>query len=136
MSKKPVTIRNDTDYKSALALMQKHAMHHLPVLDSRGTLVGVVAERDLLLAAAHYLQSAVEVGEVMHREVMTATPEMPIAEAAMLMASNRAGGLPVVGKAKNVVGIITETDIFRAFAETLDRGKAAAKGNQKPQEKQ
>lgn len=124
MSKRPVTIRADADYKKALTLMQEHAMHHIPVLDAGDKLVGVLAERDLLLAAMHYLQSGVEVSEIMHRKVVTAAPDMPITEAAMLMVNNQIGGLPVIDGKRRVVGIITETDIFRAFVELLGKDKA------------
>ena len=72
--------------------------------------LGIAAERDLLLAAARYLQASVEVSEVMHRGVVTATPDMPVAEAADLMVSNRIGGLPVVDKGR-LLGIITEADV-------------------------
>ena len=124
MSKHPVTIRADADYKLALKLMQDHAMHHVPVLDAGDKLVGVLAERDLLLAAMHYLQSAIEVSEIMHRNVVTASPDMPISEAAMLMVNNKIGGLPVVNGNQRVIGIITETDIFKAFVELLSQDKA------------
>jgi acetoin utilization protein AcuB len=117
MSINPVTIRSDADYKLALKMMEEHALHHVPVLDARGKLVGIVAERDLLLAATRHMQSAIEVGEVMHRDVTTATLDMPIGEAATLMADNRIGGLPVVDENGRVIGVITETDIFRAFVE-------------------
>jgi len=117
MSAHPVTIGHDADYKVALKLMEQHRLHHVPVLDARRKLVGIVAERDLLLAATRHLQSAIEVAEVMHPNVTTATLDMPIAEAATLMADNRIGGLPVVDENECVVGVITETDIFRAFVE-------------------
>ena len=91
-----VTIASDADYKAALKLMQENALHHLPVVDADGNLVGMAAERDLLLAASHYLQSAVEIGDIMHRGVVTVPPEMPVSEAASLMIDKRIGGLPVV----------------------------------------
>ena len=96
MSTHPVTIRNNADYRVALKLMEDHRLHHVPVLDTRQRLVGIVAERDLLLAATRHLQSAVEVADVMHANVTTATLDMPIAQAATLMVDNRIGGLPVV----------------------------------------
>jgi acetoin utilization protein AcuB len=68
------------------------------------------------------LQTAIEVSEVMHRGVVTTAPEMPIAEAASLMVKNSIGGLPVMDAEGQVVGIITETDIFKAFVEMM--GKA------------
>ena len=85
MSAHPVTVRSDADYKSALKLMNESSLHHLPVLDASNRLVGIVAERDLLLAASQHLQSVIEIGEVMHRDVVTATRDMPVAEAAALM---------------------------------------------------
>ena len=126
MSTHPVTINADADYKTALKLMQDRALHHVPVLDSENRLVGIVAERDLLLAAMHYLQAAIEISEVMHRNVVTATPDMPITEAALLMVNNKIGGLPVMDGNQRVVGVITETDIFRAFVDILREGKAVA----------
>src|SRR5215510_12531118 len=117
MSTPAVTIRADTDYKAALRAMENNSLHHLPVVDRDGKLVGMAAERDLLLAAARYLQSSVEIGDVMHRGIVTATPGMSLAGAAKLMASERIGGLPVVDDSGALVGIITEVDILRAFAE-------------------
>jgi CBS domain-containing protein len=118
MSTPAVTIRADSDFQSALRLMQDNELHHLPVVDARGELIGIAAERDLLIAATRYLQSGVEVSEVMHRGVVTATPDMPVTEAADLMVSHRIGGLPVVDKGR-LLGIITESDVFRALVEGL-----------------
>ncbi|MFO1303458.1 MAG: CBS domain-containing protein [Burkholderiales bacterium] len=115
MSARPVTVREDADYKVALRLMQDHALHHVPVLDQRENLVGIVAERDLLLAATHHMQAAVDVAEVMHRDVVTTTGDAPIGEAAALMVDHRIGGLPVLDAGRRLVGVITEADIFRAF---------------------
>lgn len=115
MSAHPVTIRSDSDYKDALRLMHERSVHHVPVLDADRRLVGIVAERDLLLAASQHLHSLIEVGEVMHRDVVTVAPDTPITEAAMLMLEHRIGGLPVLNGQQQVVGVITESDLFRAF---------------------
>jgi len=118
MSMPAVTIRSNEDYKAALTLMQERSLHHLPVMDSDGELSGIATERDLLIAATHYLQSPVEVGDVMHRGVIAVTPETSAARAANLMVGQRIGSLPVVNGAGQVVGIVTETDILKAFAAT------------------
>ena len=131
MSERPVTIRHDTDYKAALQLMHDRALHHVPVLDDEGQLVGIVAERDLLLAALHYMRSQIEVREVMHREVVTTRPDAPIAEAAVLMVDHHIGGLPVVDH-DEVVGVITETDIFRAFVERERKGDGSGEARAVP----
>lgn len=125
MTPRPITLRTDTDFKSALQLMQQHAIHHLPVLGADDRLVGIVAERDLMFAALRYLGSSVDVDQVMHRKVVTATPGMTVADAASLMVTNAIGGLPVVDESGNVVGVITETDIFKAFVRMHDAASAA-----------
>ena len=123
MSTPVVTIRSNADYKTALKLMQEHTLHHVPVLNAAGQLAGIVAERDLLIAAMRYLQSTVEVSEIMHRDVVTVTPDTPVTTAAMLMLNHKIGGLPVMGEHGRVIGVITESDIFRAFVETLPEEK-------------
>ncbi len=119
MSTPPITIGPDSVYHKALKLIQAHGLHHLPVVDTHGKLVGIIAERDLLLAASHYVQNPVDVAEVMHREVITATSDMQMAEAATLMVDHKIGSLPVVDAERRLVGIITESDVFRAFIEVL-----------------
>jgi CBS domain-containing protein len=119
MSVPPITIRTDADYKAALALMQEHAVHHVPVLDRDGALAGIVAERDLLIAASRFLQSRIDVADVMHRDVVTVTPDTPLGEAAALLACHKIGGLPVVGGKGEVVGVITETDMLVALIDAL-----------------
>ena len=126
MSTPPITIRTDADYKAAVDLMRQHAVHHVPVLDQDGSLAGILAERDLLLAATRFLQSGVEVGEVMHRDVVTVTPDTRLEHAAALMSMHKIGGLPVVGEAGAVVGVITETDMLVAFIEALAHDPGAA----------
>ena len=118
MSRPAITIRSNQDYKAALALMQEKSLHHLPVVNSNGELSGMAAERDLLIAATQYLQSPVEIGDVMHRGVTAVTPDATAAKAARLMLSQRIGSLPVVNAAGEVIGIVTETDVLKAFAET------------------
>ncbi len=119
MSAPPFTVQADASYQQALQLMDNRRLHHLPVIDSAGQLVGIVTERDLLLAASHYGTADVEVAEIMHKGAITASPTMTIAQAAELLLQKRIGGLPVVDEQQQVVGIITETDLLRAFVEML-----------------
>jgi acetoin utilization protein AcuB len=116
MSTPPITVRADTSFQQALALMQEHGVRRLPVVDERGALIGIVAQRDVLIASLRYLQSRVEVSQVMASHVVIATPDMPLTRVATLMLDNKIGGLPVVDGGK-VVGMITESDIFRCFVE-------------------
>jgi acetoin utilization protein AcuB len=124
MSTPVLSVGLDQDYMNALTMMQERRLHHLPVVDAQGHLVGILGERDLLLAASRNMMSHIEVSEVMHRNVITATTTMTLAEAATLMVRHAIGGLPVVDEEQNIVGIITETDIFKAFVELLEAGES------------
>ena len=116
MSGPAVTVRQDADFQKALALMQEKKLRRLPVVDDDGQLVGIIVERDLLVAAMRYLQSRVEVGDIMTRNVVTVGPDTDLAEVARTMLERKIGGLPVLEQGR-LVGIITESDIFKCFVE-------------------
>ncbi len=116
MSRPAVTVRQDADFQKALALMQEKRLRRLPVVDDDGQLVGIIVERDLLVAAMRYLQSRVEVGDLMTRNVVTVGPDTDLNEVARTMLDRKIGGLPVVEHGR-LVGIVTESDIFRRFVE-------------------
>jgi len=129
MSREPVTITSDVSVTDALRLMHERKIRRLPVLDSHGKLVGIVSDQDLLYASPspvsslsvwemHYLLARLKVEEVMTRKVITVTEDTPLEEAARIMADNKIGGLPVMREDK-LVGIVTETDLFKAFLELL-----------------
>jgi acetoin utilization protein AcuB len=127
MSAHPVTIEPESSALSALGIMQYHHLRHLPVVDPGGRVVGILAERDLLLAASRHLHAGMEVTEVMARDVVTVTPQTSLGEAASLMARHHFGSLPVVDAENNIVGIVTESDIFRAFADLVTETKVVGK---------
>jgi acetoin utilization protein AcuB len=123
--------------QEALNLMHKENVRRLPVVAQGGKLVGIVAERDLLHASPsdattlsvwelNYLLSKVKVQGVMTREVITVTADTPLEDAARVMADNRVGGLPVT-RDSELVGIITETDLFKVFLEMLGGREAGVR---------
>ncbi len=127
MSKKPITVRPDLPVTEAQAIMKREKIHHLPVLDKNGDLLGIVTEKDLLYASPSpattlsvyemtSLLAKLTVDKVMTRTVVTVTEDVPLEEAARIMADRNIGGLPVV-RGKTTVGIITESDLFRVFIE-------------------
>ena len=129
MSKNPITITEDTAINRALKLMRDEKVRRLPVLNKKNELVGIVSERDLLYASPspatslsiheiHYLISKITVDKIMTRDVFTVSGYTPLEEAARIMADNKIGGLPVVRDGK-LVGIITESDLFKIFIEIL-----------------
>jgi acetoin utilization protein AcuB len=118
----------------AYELMQKENIRRLPVVDKVGMLVGMVSERDILQASPskatslsvwelNYLMTKVTIDEIMTRDVISIRVDTPIEEAALLMADHKIGGLPVMRDGK-MVGIVTETDLFKVFLEVMGAREA------------
>lgn len=129
MTRNPIVVRDDTPIYEALKVMRDHKVRRLPVVNDKGALVGIVSERDLLSASAspvtslsvfelHYLLSKITVADVMTTDLITVTEDTTLEEAARIMADNKIGCLPVE-RGANLVGIITETDLFKTFLEFL-----------------
>jgi acetoin utilization protein AcuB len=137
MTRPVITVRPETPIQDALQLMRTDHIRRAPVVDEGGRLVGIVAERDLLEASpsdatslsiweVHYLLSKITVDRIMTRKVVTVTEDTPIEEAARVMADNKIGGLPVM-RGNEVVGIVTETDLFKVFLELLGAREAGVR---------
>lgn len=124
MSRTVLTVTPDTEFHRALDLMRSRGVHHLPVIDA-GRVVGLVAERDLLLAAANFGSSEVPVGEIMSQPAVCVAETAQLKEAARLLVEKHIGSLPVLDSKGGLVGIITETDIFKIMAG-LHAGARAA----------
>jgi acetoin utilization protein AcuB len=126
MTPNPIAIRPESDPLVAVGLMKSAGFRHLPVLDGEGGLVGIVDRSDLELflstaGSPGIMKRNHRVDQVMQREVIQVTPECPLEEAAALMVQHKIGSLPVV-EAGKLVGIITETDIFKRLAAVLGGG--------------
>jgi acetoin utilization protein AcuB len=127
MTPNPIAIKKDFPVSEAQNKMRKEYVHRFPIVDDHGKLVGIVTEKDLLYASPSpattldvyemsYLLSKLTVEKVMTSEVISINVDDPIEEAARVMSDNNIGGLPVLGDGK-LVGIITESDVFKAFIE-------------------
>ncbi len=119
MSEKTVTIREDANYKTGFEIMGNQNLHHIPVVNVDTEVVGILSLRDLHLAASHYREAPVEVAEIMHEKVIMIEPGASLDSAAQCMMENRIGCLPVSENGRNVVGMLTETDLFRALRDAL-----------------
>ncbi|WP_172637467.1 CBS domain-containing protein [Thioflavicoccus mobilis] len=120
MSGTPVTINASADYQDALELMDQHHMHHLPVTDDQGVVVGILSRHDLQLAARYFHEHPGEINEVMHTPVTTIAPEAELADAVDAMTKGYMRCLPVSEDGGHqLVGIITETDLMRALRDLL-----------------
>ncbi|MGW8319617.1 MAG: CBS domain-containing protein [Candidatus Promineifilaceae bacterium] len=128
MSHPVITVRPNMPIMEALNLMKRERIRRTPVVDD-GRLVGIVSDKDLLNASPsdatslsvweiNYLLSQITVSEIMTRDVITVDENTTIEEAARLMADNKIGGIPVMRDGR-VVGLITETDLFKIFLELM-----------------
>jgi acetoin utilization protein AcuB len=113
MTTQPVTIMAGSTVGQALEIIESRHLRHLPVMDERESLVGIVSEKDLLRADCDD-----PIDGVMTREVITVTEYTALEEAARIMADHKISSLPVMRNGK-LVGIITETDLFKIFLELL-----------------
>ena len=134
MSAPAITISQDTPFQEAVKIMRERGFRRLPVVDKGGRLVGIVSERDLLHASPspasslsiwemNYLLWKIKIGELMSKKVISVPSNTPIEEAAQLMVAHKIGGLPVTNQVGTVVGVITETDIFKTFVEMMGSGE-------------
>jgi acetoin utilization protein AcuB len=120
-----ITVTPETSLFKAREMLDSHKISHLPVTDGKAHLVGLLTDRDLKEAWASpattlsvheltYVLQKLAVGNVMTKEVITATPDMPIERAALILHDKKIGALPVL-KDDKLVGIITTTDLMEVF---------------------
>ena len=126
MAKNPVTVTPDTPVDEAASAMKKGHFRRLPVVEN-GKLVGFLSDKDIMRVApspattlsryeARSLLAKLKIRDIMSKEVISVNEDATIEEAAL---NNKIGGLPVVSSVGAVVGVITETDIFKTFVDVM-----------------
>jgi len=129
MTKNPMTVTADTKVDEVAHLMKKHNFRRLPVVDD-GKLVGFLSDSDLMRVAPspattlsryeiNSLLAKICVRDIMKNDVVSVNVDATIEEAALIMYKNKIGGMPVVSNMGAVVGVITETDIFKTFVDVM-----------------
>jgi acetoin utilization protein AcuB len=124
MSSKVTTVDENTSMMKAVRIMKDSKIRRLPVVKD-GKLVGIVTDRDLKEASPskattldvhelYYLLSEIKIKDIMTKSPITIGPDESVERAAVLMLENKISGLPVT-EDDNLVGIITETDVFRVL---------------------
>ncbi len=136
MSRNVKTLDRNDRLTLAEDLMQASRIRHLPVVNDRGRLVGILSQRDLFHSALvralgfgtnakDKMLSGIPVKNVMHDQVVTTTPDTPVADAARLMMEHKVGCLPVL-RGEELVGILTEGDFVAAAANAAPGQSEAA----------
>jgi len=133
MTASPITASPGTSHRQAVQMMHDNNIRRLPVVDDAGKLIGIVSESDLLSTApsqattlsiyeVYTLLEKLTLKEIMTSPVIAVEEDCGLANAAHIMNQNKIGCLPVV-RGEDLVGIITETDIFSTLVEVLGGGE-------------
>lgn len=119
MSSAVITMKETDTLRTAEWEMNAADIRHIPVVDHRNHVIGVLSNRDVLRALGRSESKPVPVAEVMTRAVRTVRPSTPAHQAAVQMLEHKIGCLPVVDEDEHLVGIITETDFVRVAEKAL-----------------
>lgn len=133
MNRNVITIEATQSMMDAMKIIKERNIRHLPVM-RKGKLVGIVTDRDLKRASPSeattlevhellYIISNIKVEEIMTKDPITVPFDFTVEEAAEILLNKKISGLPVVDAKGNVVGTITQTDIFRALITLTGMGK-------------
>jgi acetoin utilization protein AcuB len=125
------TVASEAGLDRALSIMRMQRIRHLPAVED-GQMVGIISDRDLRLSMVemeqgpagapkgYFLPALTKVKTVMIKNVLTAYPDMPLANVAIIMSERKIGALPVLEPgSKKLVGIITESDLLRLLVKFL-----------------
>ena len=133
MNPKVITVDADDSMLDATRLLKENNIRRLPVLE-KGKLVGVITDRDLKRASpsdattleAHellYLIATIKIREIMTKSPITVPYNYTVEEAADILLKSKISGMPVVDKNGDVIGMITQTDLFKVLISLTGVGK-------------
>jgi len=118
-----ITMKARDTVRHADVDMKLANIRHIPVVDDKNHLIGILSNRDVLRALGGTEEDeerdGVIIGDIMTRQVHTVREDTPAFEAAEIMLEQKIGALPVIGDEEQLVGLVTETDFVRIAAEAL-----------------
>jgi acetoin utilization protein AcuB len=126
MTSDVITIDEDASIMKASIIMKEKDIRCLPVVNQKGELVGIISDRDLKDAAPskattldvyelNYLLSSIKIKELMTTDLAYVRPDETVEFAAILMLENKISSLPVINNKDTLIGIVTQTDIFKVL---------------------
>lgn len=117
MVENPLCVNKKASIAEAIALMKDNSIRHLPVVDTSKKLHGFVTLADLKQGLIPSMVGDLSLTDLMIKKPITVHPDDDVEDAAQLIYRRKIGGMPVVDKTNKLLGIITVTDILRAFIE-------------------
>lgn len=122
MTESLVTASPDDLVDESILEMKMSRIRHLPVVDERFRLVGIVSDRDLLIALGRNTHKNVYIKDVMTKAAVSVSADHPAEDAVHALLQFKIGALPVVGEEGQLIGIVTESDFLRLAENTLRQG--------------
>lgn len=119
MSTALITMKARDTVAAADLDMRLANIRHIPVVDDKEHLIGIVSNRDIARALGVRQKKSVVVSEVMATAVHTVAPDTPAREGVELMLEHKIGSLPVIGDQEQLVGIVTDTDFLEIARRAL-----------------
>ncbi|MCB0358371.1 MAG: CBS domain-containing protein [Bdellovibrionales bacterium] len=127
MSSPVMTLESGMPLTRAWSLIREKRFRHIPIVDARKVLVGILSDRDLLQEAADAANSLLgeekkaggvllrDISDVMTTNVISTVAETPIRDIARVLFDHRIGAMPIVDADGAVVGLVTRSDILRTL---------------------
>ena len=115
MAKNVETLQHDMTFTEARAVFQRLHYRHFPVLNDDNTIVGILSDRNMLIAGALDHLEHVTINQLMKKPVLSASPDTQIREVCQVMFNHHIGALPITDSDSNLLCLITRSDILRSM---------------------
>ncbi|MFZ5798981.1 MAG: CBS domain-containing protein [Desulfobulbus sp.] len=133
MSRQVITITQDMGIREAFFLMKTHAIRHLPIVDEKKQLIGIISDRELRrpnwvdeahdISHVYYLDNSMHVNDVMIKNVHVLHTYDTLNKAVNLLLDKGIGAAPVLDKTETLVGMLSAIDLLRALQEMIREQK-------------
>ena len=133
MTRNVVTVDQEAGILEAQELMAQNKIRHLPIIDNKQQLIGIVTDRDIRSALPYDFWDApqsdrekigtLKVKDIMTKDPLSISPTYTIQDALLLIQNAKVGALPVVDDDRRLKGIISVRDLLRAFINVLGIGE-------------
>ncbi len=133
MTRQIVSITSDVGIREAFFKMKEHSIRHLPIVDEKNSLIGIISDRELRrpnwvdeahdISHVYYLDNSLKVRDVMIQNVHVLHTYDTLNKAVILLLENHIGAAPVLDKNNELVGMLSAIDLLRSLADMIDQQK-------------
>ncbi|GAB4414229.1 MAG: hypothetical protein OHK0056_20890 [Bacteriovoracaceae bacterium] len=117
MSRHVLTLKPTDGLDEAKTLLQKHRIHHIPIVGEKKNLIGLLSDRDLLKLEENKLFNLIEIKEIMSHIVVACTFDTDAREVAKVLVREQISAMPVVDESRKLIGIVSRVDVLKAVVD-------------------